>query len=607
MIGSRVLKSGQLYFRVWAPKAKTLSLITVNNGITTAHLMRQAAHSYFELSISPHSSPVDYYYCIDNDKKIPDPASCWQPFGIHGPSRVYDQHHFMWEDSDWKGIPLADYLIYELHVGTFTQEGTFEAMIEKLPYLKNLGITAIELMPSVEFPGHRNWGYDGVYPYAPHHLYGGPDGLKKLISTSHQLGIAVVLDVVYNHLGPEGNYLEEFGYYFSDAYKVPWGKAINFDGPHSDHVRDYFIENALYWITEFHVDALRVDAIQGIFDFSARHFLEELASAVHNKSQILGRQIFVTVESDLNDARILKPAEMGGYGIDAQWNDDFHHALHTLITKSHWGYLIDFGRLSQLADCIKDGFTYTGQWSQYRQRKHGNSSKDIPGRQLIICMQNHDQIGNACSGKRLYELVDLDTYLLASTILFFTPNIPLLFMGQEWNASTPFYYFISYEDEKLGEQVAESYCKEIVDQEEKRNPQNPKFYELSKLNWSEITAQGHADVFRFYQKLIILRKGNQCLKNLNKALTDVMTDEEQMWMVILRREASDAIFLAVNFSGENRTITLPIPEGKWKIELSSSRAFPESYFNECFESQSDTHTSLFVPANGALIYSHCHT
>lgn len=602
MIGANILPSGEIYFRVWAPKAHSISVVILEGNEVKSYPLEAKENGYFDLTLSCPSQTIDYYFCLNDEKQFPDPASQWQPSGVHGPSRVYDQRQFVWNDSHWKGIPLSDYLIYELHVGTFTNAGTFEGIIEKIPHLKNLGITAIELMPSVEFPGSRNWGYDGTFLYAPHQCYGGPNGLKTLISACHQAGIAVILDVVYNHLGPEGNYLDEFGYYFTDHYKVPWGRAINFDGPFSDPVRDYFIQNALYWITEFHIDALRFDAIHGIFDFSASHILDEISTAMHHQSNILGRQIFMTVESDLNDARILRSKQMGGYEIDAQWNDDFHHSLHTLITDNRWRYLSDFGKLEQLSHCIRNGFAYSGQWSQYRHRKHGNSSSDIPTNRFIVSIQNHDQIGNACAGKRLGSFIDLEAYLLASAILFFAPNIPMLFMGQEWNASAPFYYFTSFEDHQLAENITNSYIKESNHGSAKKfDPQNPLTFEHSKLDWDEKDRPEHLGAFRFYQALISFRHKHRWLQNVDKGDIDVMFDEEKKWLTICRRTHLTSTLLAVNFSLESQIVQLQLPEGVWLLII-NSKIHSQENVDRRLESNSNRQSFIHLPSNCALIY-----
>ena len=372
-IGAHYQATGQCEFTLWAPLAEQIDLEIIYPHRKTIP-MEPCERGYWR-AVDTLPPGTRYLYKLNAAESRPDPASHFQPQGVHGPSQVVDHRQFSWEDERFKGVEPAEMIIYELHVGTFTPEGTFEAIIPRLDDLKKLGITAIELMPIAQFPGERNWGYDGVYPFAVQSSYGGPEGLKKLVNACHRKNIAVLLDVVYNHLGPEGNYLGEFGPYFTDKYRTPWGRAINFDGAYSNGVRNYFIENALYWFDRYHIDALRIDAIHGIFDMSAKHFLQELAESVEEFSVNDKRKHYLIAESDLNDAQVIRPRELGGYGIDAQWCDDFHHALHTLLTQEERGYYQDFGTVDQLVTTLKEGYVYSGQYSPYRKRNHGNSSK----------------------------------------------------------------------------------------------------------------------------------------------------------------------------------------------------------------------------------------
>jgi maltooligosyltrehalose trehalohydrolase len=572
-MGANCLQNGHTQFKVWAPKAQVLSVVSMKEGQEiTQYSMKPTGRGIFELTLSNSLLSPDYFYRIDNQDLRPDPVSRWQPFGIHGPSRVYDPQSFQWNDSTWKGIPLKDYIIYELHIGTFTSEGTCEAIIHKLPYLLQLGVTAIELMPIIEFPGERNWGYDGVCPFAPHHSYGGPIGLKKLINACHEAGLAVILDIVYNHLGPEGNYLDQFGHYFTSRYKTPWGKAINYDGYESDHVRQYYIDNALYWLTEYHIDALRLDAVHAIFDFSAHHILEQIQRAFHSQAKALERQAFIIAESDLNDVRIINSIEQGGYALDAQWNDDFHHSLHVLLHKTQWEYFADFGGISQLAKAIKEGFVYDGQRSEYRKKTFGSTSKQLPGERFVICIQNHDQIGNAGLGKRLGNLINKDQYKLASTLLFCAPNLPLLFMGQEWMATTPFLFFTSYEDEQLGQNVRVGYQKEFhLESSDTFDPQNIDRFLNSKLQWQQLEQSWHHEIYHFYQQLIHLRKTIPCLANCRKDLTQVDFNEEEQWLILRRHDsAQSALTLLANFAQETRTLSTEFSSGEWQLRLTTS-------------------------------------
>lgn len=594
--GAYLTKENKVRFSLWAPKAEDVEVVFVNEDhhILVSHIMNQTSIGYFEYE-TPYPLPsLDYFYRINHKNTYPDPVSRLQPFGVHGPSRFIDSS-FAWQDKNWKGIPLKDYVIYELHVGTFTPEGSFEAIIDKLPYLCELGITAIELMPVVEFPGNRNWGYDGVCLYAPHHHYGGPQGLKKLINACHQRGIAVILDVIYNHLGPEGNYLANFGNYFTDIYKTPWGSAINYDGAYSDEVRRYFIDNALYWLTDYHIDALRLDAVHAIYDSSAQHFLKFLSSAFHLQADALQKKAFIIAESDLNDVRILDSQSDYGYNLDAQWSDDFHHAQRALMTESQWQYFRDFGSMADLAKAIKETFVYDGRYSIYRKKNFGSSSKNIAGDRFIICIQNHDQIGNASQGKRLGEIYTQEQYKLASLLLFVCPNVPLIFMGQEWNTKTPFLFFTDFEDKKLGDLVRDGYQKEFnLEKSEVFNPQNIQRFMDSKISWKELKQQEHQDFLQYYKKLIQIRKSYPCLSNNDKDLTQVFFDEKKRWLTIIREDlhGTQMIFLG-NFSNENQIIPFPEPSYPSKLILSSAE---ESSF------ESENETNLFFSPWSAKLY-----
>ncbi len=505
----------------------------------------------FEL-ILEDARPGDRYSLVLNGADRPDPYSRSQPEGVHAPSEIVDPDSFQWSDLDWKGIPLADYIFYELHVGTFTAQGTFQAALSKLAHLKDLGVTAIELMPVAQFPGSRNWGYDGVDLYAPHSAYGGPAGLKTLVNAAHVAGLAVALDVVYNHLGPEGNYLAEFGPFFTNRYRTPWGPAINFDGPGADGVRSFFIENALYWLTEYHIDALRLDAIHGIVDFSAFHILAELRDRFHQEAARLDRQAFLIAESDLNDVRVIEPREKGGYAVDAQWHDEFHHSVMSVLTGARLGFLADFGGLRHIQKAITDGFVYDGIYSAYRRRHFGSSSRDQPGQRFVAFIQNHDQIANTAQGFRLSELVSHEQYRLAVMLLLCSPYLPLLFMGEEFADTAPFLYFTSHGDPALAQAVSEGRRQEFADFGGATNfadPQAAQTFEKSKLTWGLMQQPRHTDVLRLYRDLIALRKRWPCLGNCRKDLTRVGIDEDAQW---LRMERSDPAgceaLLLCNFS-----------------------------------------------------------
>jgi len=535
--------------------------------------MKKISKGYWKSAVENVFPGLLYFYRLEDKIDRPDPASRFQPNGVHGPSQIIDLNAFLWGDDDWKGIPLKDYVIYELHIGTFTKGGTFESIIPYLDYLKELGITAIELMPVAQFPGDRNWGYDGVYPFAPQNSYGGPHGLKTLVNACHKEGLAVILDVVYNHLGPEGNYLNNFGPYFTNKYKTPWGDAINFDGPYSDEVRKFFIQNALYWITEFHMDALRIDAVHGIFDFSAKHFLQELGEAVYKQAEALGREVCIIPESDLNDVRLINPIEVGGYGLDAQWNDDFHHSLHALLTGENAGYYEDFGKLEHMEKASKEGFVYSGHYSKFRKRRHGSSSKNRPAQQFIVFSQNHDQVGNRLSGDRLAATQALEKLKLAAGVVILSPFIPLVFMGEEYGETSPFQYFVSHSDKNLIEAVRKGRKDEFASfqwEGEIPDPQSESTFLNSKIH-IELRHHGeHKILFEFYKKLIELRKEIPSLRNLNNETMEVKGFEEGKTLFLRRWFRDDEVFCIYNFNNKKVKTVLKIPEGIWNKILDSS-------------------------------------
>jgi len=572
-IGATVLENGSIRFRVWAPRSDGISVRIVSDTENRLVSLRREERGYFSAVVDGVREGDLYLYLLDDGVERPDPVSRFQPDGVHGPSRVVDPQSFSWTDRAWKGRPLHDYILYELHVGTGSGEGTFEALIPLLDYLLELGITALELMPVAQFPGERNWGYDGVYPFAPQNSYGGPVGLKKLVDACHARGLAVVLDVVYNHLGPEGNYLHGFAPYFTDRYRTPWGEAVNFDGPDSDEVRRYFLDNALYWLCEYHLDALRIDAVHGIYDFSARHFLEELAAEIHREAERLGRQIHVIAESDLNDVRLIDPPEKGGYGLDGQWNDDFHHALHTLLSGEKDGYYQDFGGVGHLAKSFRERFIYSGQYSRFRRRRHGNSAAGRPARQFVVCAQNHDQVGNRMFGERLSTLVSFESLKLAAGVLLLSPYIPLLFMGEEYGEEAPFLYFISHSDPGLVEAVREGRKKEFSSFAFRGEPPDPASVETflrSKTNPDKRFAGNHSTLFHFYKTLIAMRKSIAALAVPDTDALRVSAGEEEQTVVVERWQADCMVVCLFNFNEQDGTVRLPDSRGWWRKLLDSS-------------------------------------
>lgn len=513
-----------------------------------------------------------YLYRLDGSKEYPDPASQYQPNGVHGPSEVVNPH-FPWEDASWPGLSLEKYIIYELHVGTYTKEGTFEAIVPHLDRLNDLGVTTLELMPVVQFPGNRNWGYDGTYPFAAQNTYGGPEGLKILVNACHQKGLAIVLDVVYNHLGPEGNYISHFGPYFTKRYQTPWGAALNFDGPNSDEVRQFFIQNAVYWLTEFHMDALRLDALHAIMDMSSFPFLEELANEFHKQASRCKRQAFLIAESAANDVRMVKPSESGGYGLDSQWNDDFHHSLHVLLTGEQNGYYQDFGQLQHLTKAFREGFVYSGQYSPYRQKRHGRSSQDIPAHRLVVFTQNHDQVGNRMIGDRLSQLVSFEALKLAASAVLLSPFIPLIFMGEEYGEKNPFPYFVSHSAPDLIEAVRKGRHDEFATfnwQGELPDPQDETTYYSAKLNHHLYNEGQHRILHTFYRELIQLRKRIPAITHLSKDDMDVQ-EIKQAKIITCRRWYHDSeVVILFCFNNDQVSTTISLPEGHWRKQLDSA-------------------------------------
>jgi maltooligosyltrehalose trehalohydrolase len=549
-VGAEWITPERCQFRVWAPFSDTvlLHIVSPSDELVT---MTKAPAGCWETVVHSPCREIRYFYRLGEGTDLPDPASRYQPEGIFGPSAT-PSDEFEWTDPNWFGIPLERYVIYELHVGTFSPEGTFEGVIPHLDRLRDLGIQAIELMPIAQFSGTRNWGYDGVFPYAVQHSYGGPVGFQRLVNACHQRGIAVVLDVVYNHLGPEGNVLLRFGPYFTDRYKTPWGAALNFDAAYSDQVRDFFIENALYWITDYHVDALRLDAVHAIYDHSAQHILEEITQRVHQRGTDLNRRAYVIGESALNDVRLIRPAELGGYGLDAQWNDDFHHAMHVLLTEEHRGYYADFGDFQHMAQAFAEGFVYSGRFSVSRKRRHGNSSRDIHPSKFVVYSKNHDQIGNRMLGERLSRITSIDSFKLAQAAVILSPYIPLIFMGEEYGESAPFLYFVDHSDPELIDAVRRGRAREFSDfnwASEPPDPQDPATFQRSILNHDLLRQVDHKALFDYHHELISLRRSLPGLRYLCKDTMDVRAIEAARTLLVRRWWDTNDVLLVFHFGG----------------------------------------------------------
>jgi maltooligosyltrehalose trehalohydrolase len=604
-IGACTLGEGRCRFRVWAPMAQSVEVHLLTPAERFVPLARQR-RGYHDAILDEVEPGTLYRYRLDGALERPDPASRCQPEDVHGPSQVVDAQ-FTWDDGCWYGLPLREYIFYELHVGTFTPEGTFEAIIPHLSELKALGITAIELMPIAQFPGHRNWGYDGVYPFAAQHSYGGADGLKRLVQACHQHGLAVVLDVVYNHLGPEGNYLGDYGPYFTERYKTPWGRALNFDGPYSDEVRHFFIDNALFWVTEFHIDALRLDAVHAILDHSAQPFLQYLGRALHDRAERLNRRIYAIAESALNDSRIIRPRELGGFALDAQWNDDFHHALRVLLTGDRSGYYQDFGQIEHLAKAYREGFVYAGDYSAFRRQRHGNSSRDLPAQQFVVFAQDHDQVGNRMLGERLSQLVSLEALKLAASAVLLSPFLPLLFMGEEYGEVAPFPYFISHLDPQLVETVRRGRREEFASfvwQGEPLDPQDVETFQRAMLNHRLRDEAGHRALLEFYQELIHLRKVLPALSQLSKDHLHVLGFEREKILCVRRWCEVQEVWMTLHFGRSATSLRLPWAAALWHKRLDSAAARwdgPGSLIGP--EVTSDGEVTLMLPPESCLLFS----
>lgn len=574
-------------FQVWAPNCEEVEVLLHGRFFA----MAKSNDGWWSLDHHEARTGDDYQFRINHQYISPDPRSLFQPQGVSGPSRLVDLQSFRWTDSSFQARPLSSAVIYELHIGTFTPAGTFDAAIERLDHLKELGITHVELMPIAEFAGGRGWGYDGVFPFAPHHAYGGPEGLARLVNACHERGLAVLLDVVYNHLGPHGNCLLKFGPYFSDQHKTPWGSSLNFDGPYSDDVREYFIHNATMWLRDYHFDGLRLDAVHAIIDTSAMPFLEQLAAEVKHLEAQHGRHLVLIAESDLNDPRIVRPTQRDGFGFHAQWNDDFHHAVHAALTKEQGGYYADFGGLDDLACVFRRPYLYEGRFSPHRLRSHGRPAEGLHASSFIAYSQNHDQVGNRATGERLNHLISLDLAKVGAALTLLSPYVPLLFQGEEWGASSPFQYFVDFSEiPDLAKAVVEGRRKEFAglqDVETVPDPQAVETFTRSKLNWHELNAEPHSEMLDWYRQLISVRRRLPSLVDGRIERVSSSFDEASRTMLI---ERGDTLLVA-NLSTEDCELPLQ-PARNTAIELTSnSRASYKS-------------GKLFIPGQSIVLLVH---
>ncbi|MGQ0560742.1 MAG: malto-oligosyltrehalose trehalohydrolase [Gemmatimonadota bacterium] len=562
-LGATPIGGNETEFVVWAPRCERV-VVEIVQPVREQIELTRGEHDYFS-GRAPVGARARYSVRPDGGEARPDPASRYQPEGVHGPSEVVDAR-FDWHDAAWRGLPLSDYIIYELHIGAFTRAGTFDSALERLDYLVQLGVTALEIMPVAQFPGARNWGYDGVLPFAVQDSYGGPAALKRLVAACHARGLAVILDVVYNHLGPEGNYLGEFGPYFTHNYKTPWGRAVNVDAEHSDGVRYYFIQNALEWITDYHFDGLRLDAVHGILDTSARPFLAELSDAVHERARQLGRAVHLIAESDLNDVRMIRPTRAGGMGMAGQWLDDFHHSLHALLTAESSGYYVDYGRLEHFATTLRQGYIFTGDYSAYRKRRHGNQPADARAEQFVVYAQNHDQVGNRMLGERLSCLVDDQRLKLAAACVLLSPYVPMLFMGEEYGERNPFPYFIDHSDAELVAAVRSGRREEFAAFAWQREPPDPQAEDTFASARVEPVAN---ELFDLYRTLIALRKQHD-LGSARAEQRDVVELPDERTVVLLRLGSA----LVLSFGERAYAARLPLPRGTWRKVFSTASPDP---------------------------------
>jgi len=566
--------------------------------------MKKTSDGYFEAEVPDCPRETKYRYNPDEQGYFPDPGSHFQPDGVHGPSQLVWHDEFMWTDSDWRGYPLSHLVLYEIHVGTFTEDGTFEAIIPRLDDLVNIGINGIEIMPVAQFPGARNWGYDGVFPYAVQNSYGGPNGLKKLVDACHQKGISVILDVVYNHLGPEGNYVGHFGPYFTENYRTPWGMAVNFDGPYADGVREYFIENALHWFRHYHIDGLRLDAIHAIFDHGATHFLQEINHRVKSYAEEVGKKPLIMIaESDLNAPRVIQHEKIGGYGFDAQWLDDFHHALFVKLYPDGKTRYEDFGEMKQLAKAYTDGFVHSGEYVVTRKRMYGASSAGIPGYKFVTFLQNHDQIGNHKDGARLATLVDDATLRVAAAALLLAPYVPMLFMGEEYGEDRPFLYFTSHGDPELAEMVREGRKTEfthLLGDADPPDPQSELTFSASVLDWNKRTQGKYADLLLWHHRLIAIRRTHPAMQSFSKTDVQFTILNDHVWELLRQDETGQFQLLCLfNIADTSYALKLPQNKGGWVYVMVSH----PSNGKNIIEGTPVSDEQLILPPKTAIILS----
>jgi maltooligosyltrehalose trehalohydrolase len=570
-------------FTVWAPLRKKVELLYSGNQIA----MNRDEMGYWSVTLPDIHESTEYYYLLDGERKLPDPASRHQPKGVHGASAVAGTY-FRWTDNEWKGLSVTDMVLYEIHVGTFTPQGDFDGVVSKLEYLSTLGVNAIELMPVAQFPGTRNWGYDGVYPFCAQDSYGGINGLKRLVDEAHRQGMAIILDVVYNHLGPEGNYLAEFGPYFTDKYKTNWGRAINYDDAWCDGVRNFFWQNAMMWLNEFHIDGLRLDAVHSIWDNSAKHFVHALAEQVKELARSSGRKKVLIAEFDLNNPRYISAPEKGGYGLDAQWTDEFHHALHSIVTGEVDGYYEDFGDIGHLAKSFRDSYVYTGQYSLHRKKTFGLEPKHNSYDQFIVFAQNHDQVGNRLPGDRLSMQLSFEKLKLTAATYLLSPHIPMLFMGEEYGERNPFQYFISHGEEQLIDSIRKGRKDEFAYfnwRDEIPDPQSEATFRKCVLSWNYDEDPESVALLALYKFLIEFRKQRKAMKGTCRDTLAVLPCQGRV------------IAFERNFADDHLLIILNFDDGMADYELSSSKNYRPVIDTSCSAWKGPYHAAASVREN----------
>lgn len=599
-LGASITDTG-CSFKVWAPLREKIEVHVIDPVERYVSMDKDDA-GYWSTTIEGAGADCRYLYRLDGEVERPDPASQSQPDGVHGPSKVVDQAAFKWNSGIKYVRHLEEYIIYELHIGTFTKEGTFEAAARRIPNLVELGITAIEIMPAAQFPGERNWGYDGVYPFAVQQSYGGVDGLKLFVDMCHQHNLAVVLDVVYNHFGPEGNYLRDFGPYFTDRYKTPWGDSLNFDGLYSDPVCDYFIENAFYWLREFRIDALRLDAVHAICDMGAQPFLRRLSHAVKQGFSAHKPPKYLIAESDLNDVRVIRDSSSGGFGLHAQWNDDFHHALHTILSGEQKGYYADFGGIEKMFQTLNAAFCYSGNYSRSRKRSHGNDASAFDTGKFVVCSQNHDQIGNRMLGERLISLAGAEQARLAAAVVILSPYIPLLFMGEEHGENSPFLYFADHSDDSLKLAVQEGRKAEFAEFHAEGEPPDPfalSTLEKSRPHWSKQSSSEGKSMLELYRRLIEIRKTCPAIGPRARKAMSVHHHAGTSCITVRYDHIARPVWCVFNFDNHPANVPITKPDTCWRklidsVSTGSEGGLPERIIADASE--------LTLPAFGFVVY-----